>query len=329
MNSQAAIDGLIAKGSIDENDVLALRRAMYGDNDRMDRDEAETLCRLNAACAGGHPSWREFYIEAMTDIVVQQIEPRGYVSEENAQWLISQIAPQGAVENINSLEALVKILDTAREIPMFLSQFAMDQVKNVVLNGNGLARNGETFEPGRIGRAEVDLLRRILYAAGGSNGLAISRSEAEALFDINDAVVDADNDAEWPDLFVKATANYLMAARGYQAPSRQEAIRRAAWLDEETGGISGFFTRLSGGGLQGIRDAYSQTDDERNAERSAKRDSEIAMSEVVTGDEASWLVDRIGRDGRVSASEKALLMFIKQESPDIHDSLEPLLAKAS
>ena len=52
----------------------------------------------------------------------------------------------------------------------------------------------------------------------------------------------------------------------------------------------------------------------------------ILVSEEVTAVEAGWLADRIGRDGRVSEAERALLGFIKTNSPKIDPALIPLLA---
>ena len=61
--------------------------------------------------------------------------------------------------------------------------------------------------------------------------VAITRSEAELLFDIADATNEAENDPAWTDLFAKAIANAIMAASGYSAPNREEALRREAWLE--------------------------------------------------------------------------------------------------
>lgn len=57
-------------------------------------------------------------------------------------------------------------------------------------------------------------------------------------------------------------------------------------------------------------------------------EAEISANEVVTEDEASWLVDRIGRDGVLHENEKVLLRFIREDSPNIHPALKPLMDKA-
>ena len=67
----------------------------------------------------------------------------------------------------------------------------------------------------------LELLRRMLYAFGGDGNVAVTRAEAEVLFDINDATADAEPNPAWTDLFVKAIANVVMAASGQQPPNQR------------------------------------------------------------------------------------------------------------
>ena len=176
------------------------------------------------------------------------------------------------------------------------------------------------LKPGSVCLAEVDLLRRILYACGGDGSAAVSRQEAEALFDINDATLHGDNDPSWQDLFVKAIANHLMALSGYSVPSRQEAMRREAWLSDTEVSVSGFFDRM----LSGWRDALSNYEPPRRDHR-----MEAVINEKITSSEAGWLKERMMRNGHVCANQKALLAFIRAESLDIHPELRHLLDLAA
>jgi hypothetical protein len=261
MNAVACINDMIARGTVTDEDVLTLRRAMYGNDHVIDRAEAEALFRLNDAADGACTAWPDLFCEAMVDFCVRQSEPHGYVSDDMAQWLIARVAASGRVKTATEMEALIKVMETAREVPQVLEDFAIKQVHEAVLNGGGVTRSGETLEPGQIGRGEVELLRRILYAAGGDKGLSISRREAELLFDINDAVADKSQDPAWADLFVKANANYLMAAQLHAPVSRADALRREAWLDDTDTSVGDYFGRILSGGLRGFLDAVRHDSD--------------------------------------------------------------------
>ncbi len=339
--------------------ALTMRRAVYKDG-KIDSTELDSLFSLDEAAERRDPEWVNLFVEAVVDFLVYQQHPEGYVDEANAQWLIDRISRDGDVKTDSELEVLVKVLEKAKSSPDSLSAFALRQVKTAILSGSGpvaqhrklapyegLGKPGHGADlatdkmvldptstdgeltPGRVGASEVQLLRRILYAFGGDGGVAVSRSEAEVLFDINDATEGADNDPSWTDLFSKALANTVMAASGYVAPSRDVALKREDWLDEEDGGVGDFFGRMLSGGLRGILDSYKDPMGEAWKERNDTMDTSVRSAEVIDSGEADWLAERIMRDGKVNEAERALLKFIAEESPKIHPSLKPLIEQAA
>lgn len=318
-----------ARGTIKESDVLKLRGLLYDDG-QVSAEEADAIFRLNDSCPAKDTSWTDFFIEAISDYVVNQSEPRGYITADNAEWLISRIGRDGRVESRTELELLLTVLDKARWSPVGLSRFALEQVKRAVLEGDGPLRTGEKLTPGTIGAAEVDLLRRVLYAFGGDGNVAVTRSEADVLFDINDAV--ADNGGEnpaWSDLFVKAIANVVMASSGYNVPTREEAMRHEAWL-ESRGELSPLAALSSAvaDSLKAVWSGYQeQTAEERALARLERQRVEIITSEEITEGEVAWLAERIGKDGRLTDNEAALIAFLRQESPKIDPALEQLVER--
>ena len=316
-------------GTITSEDVLTMRREVFKDG-VVSAAEAENLFHLNQKCVAKDTAWNDFFVEALTDYVVKQAEPEGYVTIENADWLIEHISRDGKVETASELELLVNVLDKSRWSPVRLVGFALEQVKQAVVDGNGPIGNGQNLKAGMVGEAEVDLLRRILYAFGGDATIAISREEAEILFDINDATKDSKNHPSWSDLFVKAIANHVLAGSGYQVPSRQEALRRGEWLDSRES-VMDILSSMMSGGLKGILDAYRKPENEDvELMRLEKQRLDILTGEKITTDEALWLKDRIGRDGaELDDNETALIKFLKEESPDIDPAFKTLLDKVA
>jgi hypothetical protein len=318
-----------ARGSIKDADVLKLRRSYYSDGE-ITPDEAEIIFALNDACPVQDPGWADCFVETITDYIVDQAKPEGYLTTDNADWLIARISKDGKVETKTEMELLVSVLDKARWAPQSLVRFALEQVKSAVLNGDGPLRSGKMLEPGVVTEGDVDLLRRILYSFGGDGNLAITQPEADILFDIDTATADADNHPSWGDLFVKAITNSVMAASGYATPSREEVLARDAWLDRR-GELS--LDKIVSGMASGIKGLFSgyeeRSDEERAIARLEQQKIEIVTNEAVTAVEASWLAGRIGRDGMVSPNEKALLTFLKAESPSIHPSLQALVDKVA
>lgn len=319
-----SLSGIARSGRISGDDVLSIRRIIYPDG-HIGTDEAEWLFALNAACKDQDREWHVLFVEALTDYVVNQMAPAGYVSPENAQWLMARIDHDGHVDSATELELIVNIIDKAVSCPLALSAYGLAQVKHAVLTGEGPLRWGKHLAPGRVTAGDVDLLRRVLYAMGGQQHVAITREEASVLFEINDATDGEANDPAFHDLFVKAIANHIMFASGYAVPAREEALRREQWLNDTSVNVGGFFARMASG-LKDVIGLYTAPDDDGGGRVDAMAS---AMAERVSEDEAHWLADRINRNGRITGPEAALLAFIRDESPDIHPALKPLLDKVA
>ncbi|MBX9588767.1 MAG: hypothetical protein K2X43_05645 [Hyphomonadaceae bacterium] len=327
--SAVSIAEIKARGSIKDADVLKLRRS-YDDDGRITAEEAEAIFALNAACPVQDPAWADCFIETITDYIVEQARPEGYLTTDNAAWLIQHIARSGRIESKTELELLVGVLDRARWAPQSLVSFALEQVRDAVIDGTGPLRSGKLIEPGVVVESDVDLLRRIIYAYGGDDNLAVTQPEAEVLFAIDEATAEADNHPSWRDLFVKAIANCAMAASGYVAPSRAEVLARDFWLDRR-GDLA--LDRVAAGMAAGLRGVFSsyrpQSLEERAIARLALQKVEIVTNEAVTPAEAHWLGRRMGRSGSLTPNERALVRFLKAENPLIHPSLQALVDKVA
>jgi hypothetical protein len=300
MTLNSMVEAIIAKGSMSDADVLALRRECYDDGN-ISRDEASRLFAINDAAKSHTPAWTLLFTEALSDFVVHQMQPTGYVDEINAEWLITHIDADGKLESCNELELLP-----------CLNLYALNQVKRAVLSGEGVTRSGKTLKAGVVTETDVDILRRILYAYGSGDNIGITSDEAELLFDINDATAQANNHASWNVLFAQAIANHLMVAQGHIAKSREVALRQEQWLNDKST-KNGFLNTM----VKGLRDIYNGSESVA-PKRGAK-------AENITTSEANWLTARINKDGHITAAERAVLTFIKQESPDIDPVLRPLL----
>ena len=326
----APVAGLTSKSSIAAEDVAMLRHEVFGDG-VVTRGEAEALFALDATARDKCQEWPPFFIEAVTDYIVHQEKPSGYISQDNADWLIRTISRDGMVDSRTELELLVHVLEEARSSPDQLCVHALEQVAHAVVDGKGPLMLGGELVPGLIARAEVELLRRILHAHGGDGNIAITRAEAEVLFKINERTAQANNDPSWNDLFVKAIANFVMCSAGYEAPTRDVALRRGSFFDQSDPEIGSVFGRMVSARLAGIMEAYRSPGD-IEAEWESKNRAAAALArraETIDAGEAKWLAEHIGGNRPLRENERALLTLIKYASPEIHPALKPLIDKVA
>ncbi|PVE25654.1 hypothetical protein DC522_04885 [Microvirga sp. KLBC 81] len=312
------VSSIQASGRIGPEQVLQLRRIIYGGR-VVSKQHIEGLFTLDCTCSEKSDAWTDLYAEAIADFLVEHQEPAGYVDDRNADWLIEQVSRDGRIDTAAELEAVIGVLEKSKKSPERLVRFALEAARDTVLQGSGPARRGGEYKPGIVTEADVQFLRRILYAYGGDQHIAVSRAEAEVLFEINDATAEAENHPAWSDLFVKAVANSVLFYSGYTVPTREEALQRERWLDEPID-VGSFFGRMLEG-LAGVFTGY-RAPEARAKETGVWGKAEVRQAGHITGDEAHWLSARLQRDGMLHENERALLAFLRDKAVLIDPALQ-------
>lgn len=304
--AQAAADG-----AIDVEEILALRHAGWADG-RMDPEEAESLFLANEQVRDPSPEWAALFVEALSQFVVNTVEPRGFVDELMADELISRIDHDGKVDSLCELELLVRVLEIATSAPAALKTYALKQIEATVLEGDGPTRDGALERKG-INRVECDLLRRAIFAAGGDSPAAVSQAEAELLFRLKDATLYEVNAPEWQPLFVQGVASYLLGFGGSEPLAAERAGELERFMAREGAGVGGFLARMlsSKPDAHGFGSLLGQDDD---ADYLADFNDEAEIAAVFSDDEATWLRDRLDADEELDDMEKALIAFIDAET---------------
>ena len=223
-------------------DLVQLRRERNPEQ-AISRAEAGALLALDRMQGDSAASWRDFVAGAIADHLVSA-EPAGVLTPEKADWLIAALAPSGEIETVTALEALLRAMEAAREVPPSLAVFAIRQLQAAIIKGEGPVIGPRTHFSRVVDAEDAAVLYRILVAAGGTESIAIGRAEAEALFDLHDATARSENDPAFGGLFYRAITHHALAASGEAVAPRQVALmadgaltkavnaEQAAWLSE-------------------------------------------------------------------------------------------------
>ena len=300
---------------LDETRFVELRRQVFDDG-RISYDEADLIFAIDNQIEEKPEGWEEFFVGALTDFLVRQELPVGYVEPIQATWLMERIEADEKISEETELTLLLNILRLAKDVPESLELYTLNKIRNRIV-----ARAVESDF--RITDKDVKELKKVLYACGGHGGFSISELEARFLFDLDELSQSADNDPEWQKLFVGAVANHLMTMGAPITASLKDARRSDEYLmSNET---------ISWNLFRSFRAWNSQIEArETGSVRSQFLDEErIERAEAIDAAEAKWLIDHINRDGTISINEQALLAFIERECPEIHQSLHPLLRYAA
>ncbi len=293
------IEQIAKRGSIKEADVRRIDNLIRAEG-AIGRAEAEMLFALQDAARVQDASWAAFFIAALTDHVVDHSEPSGYVNAENANWLMRWITTEGYVASRIEFDLLLSILERSRWAPVSLAIFALDQIRHAVVHAVGPLRAGNQFVPrGHLTEADCDVVRRILCAVGRDARLALTRAEANALFDI-DGCIEGDRPAAWSDLILRAVAHGMIGSLGHGTATRADALAATA------------------GDTAGCREISRE---ELALLRLERQRLEIVTSEEFQDCSTRWLALRMNEFVDLSRREQEFLGRLAQAHPAIEAAL--------
>ena len=197
---KALVDDVIEDGKVDAKEVAVLRETLYADG-KIDEEEANGLFKINDACSGADndPGWAKLFVGAITRYVLEDDTSPGEIDEGEAKWLIDNIKGDGKVDDVE-LALLVNIcVKATAESPDFFNAFILDSVKAAVV------------DDGIVDAEEVEMMKKVIYGAGGAGGAGVDQAEGNMLFDINDATTDKQgHDASWKAFFVEALSKCVL-----------------------------------------------------------------------------------------------------------------------
>lgn len=100
---------------------------------------------------------------------------------------------------------------------------ALAFVRDGVITGEGPTTAGRVHFSRSLDMGDADWCARILTARG-MNETAVSRQEAQALFQINEAAAERTDGGKFDDLFAKAILHHAASMSGLSVPSRAVAL---------------------------------------------------------------------------------------------------------
>jgi len=297
-------------GQVTQEELFSLRQLGWGDG-KIYREEAEAIFAINNSLKQTTPEWVDFFVEAIGEFVLNGSEPRGMCDDDEARWLIGALDHDGKVESMAELELLVRVVEKAQNVPEFFKDYVLRQIEQEVMTGTGPTRYGGELTDTHISAAEVNVLRRVIFASGGVGPAAVGRKDAELLFRLKDATVQDENAPAWDDLFVDGVANYL---KGFQLKNAQLDHARVKELESfiaDNKARVGRFVGAMAREVPQVRNHFGKVFG-KNADGQSYAEA-AAAGNLVDDFEQEWLEQMIDADGEIDDLERALLSRIIEE----------------
>lgn len=286
---------------ITADEIAALRRTVWSDG-VVSPAEAEQLFDMNDRADPSDQAWADYFIEALVEFMLARGEPQGFVTDADADWLIAHFNRDGRLDSEGELETLVHLFERAGQLPDSLRDYGLAQIEQAVLTGTGPTRRGDPLDPNAINQTECDLLRRMIFSAGGDTPGRVGRAEAEMLFRIKDATLGANNASGWKTLFVQGVANNLLTDRHPDEPSRDTALRLERFMNDDSRHIGSFLAKM-------VAATPDWSLGSSGHEPTARHPDDGGYS----AGEHAWTDHEIHADGKLDELEQALLDFLDKE----------------
>ncbi len=210
---------IAGKGKITTRDLALIKADLFPEGVK-DADGAVLLFALNGACRETCPEWAGFFVESLTDFILNGCHPEGTLDEANALWLERMLAADGIIATPLEFELLHAVVKRAPAVPDSLKVFALSQIRHAIHAGNGAYAKLRTGP--QKGVSDLDMaFARLVIEAGRSDGLA-SPAQHRVLLSI-DAIAH-------PGLNAHGWVRFLFMVRPEPAarPSRRRATMVAA-----------------------------------------------------------------------------------------------------
>ena len=296
-------------GEVSEAEALRIVNETYKDG-IVSRGEAEALFRMNDVLKTTDVEWASRFQEALKDFLLTREPPEGWVTEEEADWLRSQVKIDGEKPGLDEIDLLLAVLRHASGAPEKLAVFALEAISERIIS-DGVANLNM-----------VERMRAALFAGAGQGGLWVTQHEAAILFKTNDAICEARNASTWNDLFARSVGNHLMARAHPEPQTVNDALARETWLKDTSVNPGRIFAGIGSSVASGSW-FKSLTGSDSKAEKARQAAAEAAdlEAEKVNEAENAWLLESLGRDQKISPAERALIEFLKKEAPGFTSGL--------
>ena len=135
---------------------------------------------------------------------------------------------------------LIEAMETSQIVDRTTAAQALAVVRDGVITGEGPTTRGRIHFSRALDADDAAWCVRILTAAG-VEAQPVSRAEAAALFEINDAAAERSDDGLFDDLFAKAVVHHAASVSGLPVPSRTVALSPEtaieSWAPAKSAGV--------------------------------------------------------------------------------------------
>lgn len=228
----ARLDAIAELQALSEDHLQGLRQSLYS-SEQLNRDQIERLFGMHKTRPATDTLWIEFFIEALAERFLTKQGDRLYLTAEAEQDLIDMIGDQTPIVDLGLRRLVLRLLFRSTETSERFQRLAFDMVHHHLMQDRCRLLIDLPRQAGTVDIVDLQLIRKLIYGAGGQYPRPVSRVAVDFLLDLDQTSPAFIDQAAWQHLFLKAMSHHLINDQDQRDHADIEIDEGAAlWLAE-------------------------------------------------------------------------------------------------
>ena len=227
---------LVEQQDVGEDDAFQLRQTLYRQAPLGHQQVAQIFeAHRNLPQKAAH--WIEFFVESLSDAFLTRQDDRILLSDTAEEQLLKALGETTPIMDPGCRRLVLRLMFRATKVSKRFEDLVLQMVYHHLTNDDRRLLVDLPRQPGHIDIVDLQLIRKLVYGAGGQYPMEVSRGGAEFLLRLDrDSFRFVDAEA-WRQLLMKAISLHLVGVTPIDERSHIQIDEAAArWFVEQIDG---------------------------------------------------------------------------------------------
>lgn len=205
----AALQAAADEENVTEDSLHELRHLLYR-SCPIDHDQVKKILEVHRSTSAKDGPWIEFFLEALTDFFLTRQEDRIYLTDIAETRLLDAIGDEDPIINSGHRHLALRLLLRATEVSERFRRLVLNMVQHHLMHDSQRLLIDLSRQPGTIDIVDLQLIRKLVFGAGGQYDRPIDQSTANFLIELDQPCFTVIDQDAWRRLFRKAMSLHLV-----------------------------------------------------------------------------------------------------------------------
>ncbi len=206
----AGLDAVIHRQHATEDDVCRLRQALYQPGP-LSHKHAEHLLTTHKKIPAKNERWIQFFVDSLADFFLTRERDRLALHEAMEDRLLASIGASAPILDPGHQRLALRLFLRAADVSQRYRQLVLDTVHHHLQHDDHRLLSDLQRQAGSIDVIDLQLIRKLIYGAGGQYPVKIGQITADFLLKLDSPPFSFSSLDMWQSFFSKAMGHYFAA----------------------------------------------------------------------------------------------------------------------